>query len=121
MNTPRPNPSQDDWDDHKPQTIGVEMPNPSQGADAELDALFSMECSGFRCPHEFDEPEKHYIVFESDKAALQARERRLIREAKIEVLRSFIDWAYHPSIQTATLEDYVNDRIAQLQAEGDKA
>jgi hypothetical protein len=95
------------------------QPNPSQGADAELEELLYVLgrkefWNGFETSDE-DTAREYSPDFEKAKAALLALERRLVREARIDELQR------HDFQNSDDYDDrqYVQDRIAQLQAEGE--
>jgi hypothetical protein len=84
--------------------MNTPQPSPSQGADAELDDWITR----FRGAQVEPSPIESW---ESFKAELQARERRLVRAARIDELENLsgiLDYASN-----------IENRIAQLQAEGE--
>jgi hypothetical protein len=94
------------------------QPNPSQGADAELAKRFRT----IMLEYNLEYPEDFDPMLAALIAAAKTGERRLVREAVIDELKELHDWAFEafdPSSKAATVLIEIDDRIAQLQAEGE--
>jgi hypothetical protein len=86
-----------------------DQPYPSQGADAELAKRFRT----IMLEYNLEYPEDFDPMLAALIAAAKTGERRLVREAKIDELQRH-DFQYSDDYDD---RQYVQDRIAQLQAE----